>query len=117
MVSWTIRTRMAAEGYRGGREAGRRRTDSHKILLRDGRAELVVFGDEIVDELVHPHREDAFDAGAREPCQHVAGKPLARHAPAVCLGDEVEVADEEFVAVRERARHLAVEDEEVRHEP
>ena len=54
---------------------------------------------------------------AREPGQHVAGEALARAAAAVGVGDEIEVADQDLVAVGERARHLPVEDQEVRDEP
>src|SRR5690606_2040398 len=96
---------------------GYARATSAQILLGNGRAELVVLDREALDELVQARLEDGLDRGVAETHVDAARKALAVALPAVGSGQLVEVTVDAAVAGGERARHVLLEDEQVRHEP
>ena len=81
------------------------------------RAQPVVGGDELADELVQALLEDLLHAAVLKPGADRAGLPLRRALAAIGLRDVVEVLHQIAVAARERARHLVLEDEQVGDQP
>src|SRR5678816_1579852 len=80
------------------RVGDRRGATSHKILIGDGRAEPVVVGDELADELMQAGLEDLVHAAVFDARADGAGEPLGRPLTAVGARDQVEVTDQVLVA-------------------
>src|SRR5581483_3573800 len=102
----------------GGLVACRRfRKLSYEKLLGDGDAKPVVLGDELADEFVQAALKNAVHAAVLQARADAARLALCRALPAINRGDRIEIAHDGFVAGRQRARHLVLEDQEVGDEP
>src|SRR5690242_4369042 len=86
---------------------------SLQILLEDGVAEAVVLGDELLDELVQTVLEDVVDLCVAEAAQRLARLALRRPLAAIGIAERIEEARDVLVAGCERARHAAVQHQEI----
>ena len=77
----------------------------------------MIVGDELADELVQAALENLLHSAVLDPCADGAGLPLRRSLAAIGASDVIEVLHHITVAARERARHLVLEDEQVRDQP